>query len=78
MEKIYLNKLDIEYFKRCVEEAVTYEKETHIGNPNLLKDMLKIIKWQCYGLRDVFWMFTADDIYQIVEPVNLALKELES
>lgn len=78
MEKIYLNKLDIGYFKKCAEEAVSYEKEEYSGKPEILKEKLECIKRQCYGLRDVFWLFIADDIYQIAEPVNQALKELQS
>lgn len=77
MEKIYLGKLDIEYFKKCVTGSVEDAKEEYGYNITGLIDALNIIKFQCYGIRDVFWLFTADDIYKIVEPVDQALSELE-
>lgn len=75
--KIYLRKLDIEYFVKCVEESVQDAKEYYGTDINGLKDSLCIIKHQCDGLRDVFWMFTADDIYRISDPVCQALNEIK-
>lgn len=77
VEKRYINKLDINYFKECVQKAVD---ELMIESDLLAVyklEQLEVMKTQVYGLRDLFWLFAADDISEIAGPVIRAIKKLQ-
>lgn len=74
-KRIYENRLDTDYFTKCVENAVDYILNECDFSEDRLKKELERIKNQVYGLRDVFWLFTFNNIMKIAEPVKQALEE---
>lgn len=74
-KRIYVDRLDIDYFIKCVENSVDYVMNECKFSDSELKKELEKIRTQIYGLRDLFWVFTSDNIMRIAEPVRRVMKE---
>jgi hypothetical protein len=76
MERIYLNKLDINYFRKCIEEIITNYTNEEYCNEDIIKG-LKTLYMHIAGLRDSFYIFSIDDIYELQAPILDALIKLD-
>lgn len=78
IDKIYCDKLDINYFKECIQKAVD---ELLIEDDSIISVKIEILNKmliQTDALRDIFWLFTTDNIDKIAEPIKKAIKILEN
>lgn len=75
MERIYLDKLDKNYFKECIQEAIDYYME---DNKEEALDRLELLDIQVTGLRDTFGLFAIDDIIELKKPIKKCIEELSA
>lgn len=73
IDRIYLNKLNINYFQNCITEAIKYYTGDYFDKKDVVKHLNKLYM-HIAGLRDTFYIFTVNEIDLLKEPV---LKELE-
>lgn len=69
MEKIYLDQLDINYFKECIQEVLDHYTVENVGKVKAL-DRLEKLDIQVSGLRDAFYLFSIDDIVELKQPIE--------
>jgi hypothetical protein len=76
MERIYFNKLNIDYFKYCINESITYYSPENFDKDESLK-RLETLCTHIVGLRDTFYIFSIDDIEDQLHPVKLEIERLK-
>lgn len=69
MDRIYQDQLDKNYFKKCIQEVIDHYSVENVGKEEAL-DRLKLLDIQVTGLRDVFYLFTIDDIMELKQPIK--------
>lgn len=75
MGRSYQNKLDKNYFKECIKEAIEYYMEYYKEDA---LDKLKLLDIQVTALRDVFRLFSYDEIIEFKEPIKKGIEELSA
>lgn len=74
MDRIYLNKLDLEYFKKCIDEIID-DYNTEDGDPVYIIDGLETLYNQVAGLRDAFFIFSIDKIEELLIPIKAVIEK---
>lgn len=69
MDRIYLDKLDMNYFKACINEVMEYlDTEGFVPEEGIKQ--LETLYSHIVGLRDTFFIFNINDIEDMLKPVK--------
>lgn len=74
--KVYLDKIDINYFKKRIEELLEYYTPDNMGVDDCIEG-LETLCIHISGLRDAWFIFAVESISELKKPVLEQLEEMK-
>jgi hypothetical protein len=74
-EYMYLEKLNMQYFVDQIQVMINYHLENN-SDPEYVTEKLNYLLKQVAALRDVYFLFSIDNIERLMQPVRDAIQKI--